>query len=31
VDATGSGPCLMAGFGINGVDPSGSATTVLVN
>jgi hypothetical protein len=25
VDAAGSGSCLMAGFGINGVEPSGSA------
>jgi hypothetical protein len=28
VDATGSGSCPMAGFGICGVEPSGSATRV---
>jgi hypothetical protein len=28
VDATGSGSCPMAGFGISGVEPSGSATRV---
>jgi len=26
VDGTGSGSCPMAGFGISGVEPSGSAT-----
>jgi hypothetical protein len=31
VDGTGSGSCPMAGFGISGVQPSGSATTVLVS
>jgi hypothetical protein len=31
VDGTGSGSCLVAGFGINGVEPSGSATIELVN
>jgi len=30
VDGTGSGSCLVAGFGVKGVDPSGSATTELV-
>jgi hypothetical protein len=30
VDGTGSEPCPMAGFGISGVEPSGSATMVLV-
>jgi hypothetical protein len=30
VDGTGSEPCPMADFGISGVEPSGSATTVLV-
>jgi hypothetical protein len=29
VDGTGSGWCPMAGFGISGVEPSGSATTVM--
>jgi hypothetical protein len=28
VDGTGSGLCLMVGFGISGVEPWGSATTV---
>jgi hypothetical protein len=28
VDGTGSGSCLMAGVGISGVEPSGSATRV---
>jgi hypothetical protein len=31
VDETGSGSCPVAGFGISGVEPLGSATTVLVN
>jgi hypothetical protein len=31
VDGTGSGSCPMAGFGISSVEPSGSATTVLVS
>jgi hypothetical protein len=31
VDGTGSGSCPMAGFGINGVESSGSSTTVLVS
>jgi hypothetical protein len=30
VDGTGLGSCPVAGFGISGVGPSGSATTVLV-
>jgi hypothetical protein len=30
LDGTESGPCLMAGFGINGVELSGSTTTELV-
>jgi hypothetical protein len=30
VDGTGSGSCPMAGFGINGVESSGSAATILV-
>jgi hypothetical protein len=30
VDGTGSGSCSIAGFGISCVEPSGSATTVLV-
>jgi hypothetical protein len=30
VDGTGSGSCPMAGLGISGVEPWGSATTVLV-
>jgi hypothetical protein len=30
VDGTGSGSCPIAGFGISGVEPWGSATTVLV-
>jgi hypothetical protein len=29
VDGTGSGSCPMAGFGISGVEPSGSATRVV--
>jgi hypothetical protein len=28
VDGTGSGSCPVAGFGISGVEPSGSATRV---
>jgi hypothetical protein len=28
VDGTGSGSCPMVGFGISGVEPSGSATRV---
>jgi hypothetical protein len=31
VDVTGSGSCPMEGFGISGVEPSGSATRELVN
>jgi hypothetical protein len=31
VDGTGSGMCRMAGFGISGVEPWGSATTALVS
>jgi len=31
VDGTGSGSCAVAGFDINGVEPSGSATRELVN
>jgi hypothetical protein len=31
MDGTGSGSCLMAGCGISGVEPSGSATRELVN
>jgi hypothetical protein len=31
VDETGSGSCPVAGFGISGVEPSGSATRELVN
>ena len=31
MDGTGSGSCVVAGFGINGVEPSGSATGELVN
>jgi hypothetical protein len=30
VDATGSGSCPVAGFGISGVEPWGSATRRLV-
>jgi hypothetical protein len=30
VDGTGSGSCPVAGFGISGVEPWGSATTVSV-
>jgi hypothetical protein len=30
VDGTGSGSCPMVGFGISGVEPSGSATAVSV-
>ena len=30
MDGTGSGSCLMAGFGISSVEPSGSATKGLV-
>jgi hypothetical protein len=31
VDGTGSGSCGVVGFGISGVEPSGSATRELVN
>ena len=31
MDGTGSGSCTVAGFGISGVEPSGSATRQLVN
>jgi hypothetical protein len=31
VDGTGSGSCPVAGFGISGVEPSGSSTRELVN
>jgi hypothetical protein len=31
MDATGSESCPVAGFGISGVEPSGSATRELVN
>jgi hypothetical protein len=31
VDGTGSGSCPMAGFGISGVEPSGSATSQSVS
>ena len=31
MDGTGSGSCAVAGFGISGVDPCGSATGELVN
>jgi hypothetical protein len=31
VDGTGSGSCAVVGFGISGVEPSGSATRELVN
>jgi hypothetical protein len=31
VDGNGSGSCPMAGFGISGVEPSGSSTRDLVN
>jgi hypothetical protein len=31
VDGIGSGSCPIGGFGIIGVEPSGSATTVLVS
>jgi hypothetical protein len=31
VDGTGSGTCPVAGFGISGVKPSGSATRELVD
>jgi hypothetical protein len=31
VDGTGSGSCPMAGFGIGGVESSGSVTRELVN
>jgi len=31
VDGTGSGSCAVAGCGISGVEPSGSATRGLVN
>jgi hypothetical protein len=31
VDGTGSGSCLVFGFGISGIEPSGLATTLLVN
>jgi len=31
VDGTGSGSCPVTGFGISGVEPSGSATGELAN
>jgi hypothetical protein len=31
VDRIGSGSCPMAGFGICGVEPSGSATTMFIS
>ena len=31
MDGTGSGSCVVAGFGISDVEPSGSATGELVN
>jgi hypothetical protein len=31
MDGTGSGSCPTLGFGISGVEPSGSATRELVN
>ena len=31
MDGTGSGSCAVAGFGISGVEPAGSATRELVN
>jgi hypothetical protein len=31
MDGAGSGSCPVAGFGISGVEPSGSATRELVN
>jgi len=31
VDITGSGSCAVAGFGISGVEPSGSATRQLIS
>jgi hypothetical protein len=31
VDGTGSGSCPVAGFGISGVEPSGSATAGSVS
>jgi hypothetical protein len=31
VDRTGSGSCLIADFGITGVEPSGTAARELVN
>ena len=31
MDGTGSGSCSTAGFGTNGVEPSGSANRELVN
>ena len=31
MDGTGSGSCAVAGFGISGVEPSGSSTRELVN
>ena len=31
MDGTGSGSCLVPGFGISGVEPSGSAIGELVN
>ena len=30
MDGTGSGSCAVAGFGISGVEPSGSATRELI-
>ena len=31
MDGTGSGSCAVAGFGISGVEPSGSATRELIS
>jgi hypothetical protein len=31
VDGTGSGPCPVVGYGISGVEPSGSATRELIS
>ena len=31
MDGTGSGSCAVAGFGVSGVETSGSATRELVN
>ena len=30
MDGTGSGSCAVAGFGVSGVEPSGSATRELI-